>query len=287
MREDKLKEMKQEYEKITMSEDAYKKMRQRMDQAKKENRMMKKKNVYKGLAAVAAAMAVVVALPNTSSTVANAMQSIPVFGDFVKVVTFRDYQYDSDKKTADVSVPEVVVDADANTENAEQMKESTEQINAEIQKISDQWIKEFKKDLAKDGYKDMQISSEVIKTTDDYFTLKLTCTQTEASGYEENYYFTLDRKTGKQLKLADLYSGEADYKKRISDNIKKQMREQMKADENVSYWLDDKDLPEMNFKEITEDTAFYINEDGKLVICFNEGDVAPMYMGAVQFVIEE
>lgn len=287
MREEELKEMKQKYEKITMREDAYKKMRQRMDQAKKENRMMKKKNVYKGLAAVAAAMAVVVALPNTSSTVANAMQSIPVFGDFVKVVTFRDYQYDSDKKTADVSVPEVVVDANANTENAEQMKESTEQINAEIQKISDQWIKEFKKDLAKDGYKDMQISSEVIKTTDDYFTLKLTCTQTEASGYEENHYFTLDRKTGKQLKLADLYSGEADYKKRISDNIKKQMREQMKADENVSYWLDDKDLPEMNFTEITEDTAFYINEDGKLVICFNEGDVAPMYMGAVQFVIEE
>ena len=287
MREEELKEMKQKYEKITMREDAYKKMRQRMDQAKKENRMMKKKNVYKGLAAVAAAMAVVVALPNTSSTVANAMQSIPVFGEFVKVVTFRDYQYDSDKKTADVSVPEVVVDADANTENAEKMKESTEQINAEIQKISDQWIKEFKKDLAKDGYKDMQISSEVIKTTDDYFTLKLTCTQTEASGYEENHYFTLDRKTGKQLKLADLYSGEADYKKRISDNIKKQMREQMKADENVSYWLDDKDLPEMNFTEITEDTAFYINEDGKLVICFNEGDVAPMYMGAVQFVIEE
>ena len=287
MREEELKEMKQKYEKITMREDAYKKMRQRMDQAKKENRMMKKKNVYKGLAAVAAAMAVVVALPNTSSTVANAMQSIPVFGEFVKVVTFRDYQYDSDKKTADVSVPEVVVDADANTENAEQLKESSEQINAEIQKISDQWIKEFKKDLAKDGYKDMQISSEVIKTTDDYFTLKLTCTQTEASGYEENHYFTLDRKTGKQLKLADLYSGEADYKKRISDNIKKQMREQMKADENVSYWLDDKDLPEMNFTEITEDTAFYINEDGKLVICFNEGDVAPMYMGAVQFVIEE
>lgn len=61
----------------------------------------------------------------------------------------------------------------------------------------------------------------------------------------------------------------------------------MKADENVSYWLDDKDLPDINFTEITEDTAFYINEDGKLVICFNEGDVAPMYMGAVQFVIEE
>lgn len=287
MREEELKEMKQEYEKITMSEDAYEKMRLRMEQAKKEKRIMKNRRVYKGMAAVAAAMAVVVALPNTSGTVANAMQSIPVFGDFVKVVTFRDYEYDSEKKTAEVSVPEVVVDADANTENAEQLKESTEQINAEIEKISDQWIKQFKKDLKKDGYQDMQVSSEVINTTDDYFTLKLTCTQTEASGYEENHYFTLDRKTGKQVKLADICKDEPDYKKRISDNIKKQMREQMKADENVSYWLDDEDIPDANFKEITEDTAFYINEDGKLVICFNEGEVAPMYMGAVEFVIEE
>lgn len=287
MREEELKEMKQEYEKITMSEDAYEKMRLRMEQAKKEKRIMKNRRVYKGMAAVAAAMAVVVALPNTSGTVANAMQSIPVFGDFVKVVTFRDYEYDSEKKTAEVSVPEVVVDTDANTENAEQLKESTEQINAEIEKISDQWIKQFKKDLKKDGYQDMQVSSEVINTTDDYFTLKLTCTQTEASGYEENHYFTLDRKTGKQVKLADICKDEPDYKKRISDNIKKQMREQMKADENVSYWLDDEDIPDANFKEITEDTAFYINEDGKLVICFNEGEVAPMYMGAVEFVIEE
>jgi hypothetical protein len=30
---------------------------------------------------------------------------------------------------------------------------------------------------------------------------------------------------------------------------------------------------------------FYINEDGKLVISFNEYDVAPGFMGVVEFVI--
>ena len=42
---------------------------------------------------------------------------------------------------------------------------------------------------------------------------------------------------------------------------------------------------ENNFSAVTDDTAFYVNGDQKLVIVFNEGDVAPMYMGAVEFVI--
>ena len=31
--------------------------------------------------------------------------------------------------------------------------------------------------------------------------------------------------------------------------------------------------------------SFYLNENGEVVICFNEGDVAPMSMGCVTFVI--
>ena len=48
-------------------------------------------------------------------------------------------------------------------------------------------------------------------------------------------------------------------------------------------------LPEKSFEEmgITEDTLFYLNEEEQLVISFNEGDVAPMYMGVVEFLIPE
>ena len=59
----------------------------------------------------------------------------------------------------------------------------------------------------------------------------------------------------------------------------------MDEDENVYYWLDDKEVEEWNFEEIPEDVSFYVNENNELVICFNEGDVAPMYMGTVEFVI--
>lgn len=76
----------------------------------------------------------------------------------------------------------------------------------------------------------------------------------------------------------------ADYITPISDNIKKQMAEQMQADERVCYWLDD-EIDALNFKSITDETSFYLNEEGNVVIGFNEGDVAPMYMGAVEFEI--
>lgn len=40
-----------------------------------------------------------------------------------------------------------------------------------------------------------------------------------------------------------------------------------------------------NFTSINDDTSFYINADGNLVISFNEGDVGPMSMGVVEFTI--
>lgn len=60
---------------------------------------------------------------------------------------------------------------------------------------------------------------------------------------------------------------------------------QKSADENKMYWLDDAEVEEWNFKQITDDTAFYLNEKGNIVISFDEGDVAPMYMGVVTFEI--
>lgn len=63
------------------------------------------------------------------------------------------------------------------------------------------------------------------------------------------------------------------------------MRAQMAADENKMYWLENGEVPEWNFKSITDDTSFYVNENGNIVISFNEGDVAPMYMGVVTFEI--
>ena len=66
--------------------------------------------------------------------------------------------------------------------------------------------------------------------------------------------------------------------------LKQQMKEQMAADENKIYWLDS-DMPEWDFTSITDNTSFYLNQNNEVVVCFNEGDVAPMSMGCPEFVI--
>lgn len=282
--ESNLSKLKKEYESVSMGEEAIHVMRQKMEQGKKEKKIMKMKTWMKGVA-VAAAVALVI-LPNTSSSVAYAMKNIPLLGNVVNVVTFRDYHYDQNKKTADVSVSKIDINTEGlEGESVDNAKKSSEEINREIEQITNQWVEEFKETMSSDGYEQIMVKTEPINTTDKYFTLKLICYQGAGSGYEQDFFYTINLDTGKRMKLSDLFIEGSDYRTIISDDIKKQMRKQMDEDENVSYWLDDKEVEEWNFEEIPEDVSFYVNENNALVICFNEGDVAPMYMGTVEFVI--
>lgn len=276
---------KEQYEKPVMNDEAVFMMKQRMEQGKKEKRFMSKKKAYKGFAIAASVALAILVIPNTSKTLAHSMGNIPVLGDFFKVITFRDYKYEDDKNAADVVVPEVTTKENADKIVAETGKKTADEINAQIQEITDKWVEDFKSNLEDEGYHDIKIDYEVIATTEDYFTLKLICFKAAGDGYEENHFYTIDLKTGNKVELADLFKKDSDYKKIISENIKEQMKEQMEADEGVIYWVDNEEYPEWNFKEITDDTSFYINANEEIVICFNEGDVAPAYMGTVEFTI--
>ena len=292
-----LEACKQTYEQPHMSAEQLQAMKDRIEVAKMENRREARKKNGAGKAALAAAAAVAafVILPNTSAGVAHAMEQIPVIGKLVEVVTFRNYQYEDERNQADIEVPEIVPQSVTDTvaeESAtgvqENLQKSADEVNAEIQKISDQFVKEFEENLQTEGgYQDVIVKSEVVSTTQDYFTLKLICYQGAGSGAEWNYYYTIDLNTGERLQLKDLFYEGADYITPISENIKEQMKEQMAADENKIYWLDDPEVPEWNFEHITDETAFYLNENGNIVISFNEGDVAPMYMGVVTFEIPD
>ena len=132
------------------------------------------------------------------------------------------------------------------------------------------------------GADSIKVGHEIVTDKDRYFSMKVWVTEVMGSGWVQEHYYTIDRSTGNILTLADLFDDDT-YIETISDEIKRQMQEQMDADENVSYWLHDEDIPEWNFKQIPEDQSFYITEEGTLMICFNEGDVAPMYMGCVSF----
>jgi len=279
--EQQLQGFKKEYAKHEMTDEQTK----RLYQTIKEAKQMDSKVKFTALAA-AAVIGLFIILPNTSGTIAHAMEQIPVLGELVKVVTFRDYSYETDRNMADIEVPEIKPEPQTKDDVfQENLDRTTAEINAEIQSITDNLIRDFETNLKNEwGYQDIVVKSEVLATTSDYFTLKLICYQGAGSGYEWNYFYTIDLNTGERLKLKDIFREDVDYITPISENIKLQMQAQMDADENVYYWLND-EIEEWNFKAITEETSFYLNEKGNVVICFNEGDVAPMYMGTVAFEI--
>ncbi len=286
----KLENLKKDYEQIKMSKEQVDLMKKNIEKAKKDKLAKGGRHIAWKAAAAAAATALIL-IPNVSKEAAYAMSNIPVFGKLVEVVTFRDYKYEDDRHSANIEVPEIIPEqtetADG-TENETQqnLKKTAEEINAEIEKITNDIIAEFKERAKdKEDYQSVVIDHETIATTDDYFTLKLICYQGSGSGAEWDYFYTIDLKTGKRIALKDLFTENADYMTPISENIKEQMKQQMEKDENIFYWVDNEDIPEWNFETITDETSFYLNQDGNIVICFNEGDVAPMYMGCVEFVI--
>ncbi len=318
-----LDSLKENYLDIKMPEEQLDKLKMAIEKGKMDNRRENQKVIWTRWATSAAAvLAVFIILPNTSPSVAYAMEKVPFLGGLVKMVTWRDYQYEDERYQADVEVAKLELatmeEADAGsgdktavtdinqmveteeaivefeTEEAavtemkeDVLKESLDDINLEIEKITENLIAEFETHMQEEmGYHELVIKSEVVADNDKYFTLKLLCFQAAGSGYEWNYYYTIDLATGKQIFLKDLFREGTDYITVISENIKKQMKEQMAADESVQYWLEE-EMDEWNFKAITDETLFYLNEEEQLVISFNEGDVAPMCMGVCEFVIPE
>lgn len=225
-----------------------------------------------------------VVLPNISAGVAQAMSSLPVVGDFFRVITIRDYHYIDDRFSADVRVPEISSENGAGSE-------ASRAINAKIRTIAQQWVDEFEEAHEDEwGHSQIIVDYEVISTAPEYFTLKLMTYQGAGSGFEQDYYFTIRIDDGKEMMLADLFPEDADYITTISENIKEQMRQQLARDSGKSYWidLDDEDpVKAFEFNKINADQSFYIDEEGRLVIAFNEGDAGPMYMGCVKFTIPE
>jgi hypothetical protein len=77
-----------------------------MNNVKEEHEMnTEKKNhsaLLRRIGAVAAAAAILIALPNTGAGAAKAMGELPVVGGFFRAVTVRDFHYDEPGAHADV-----------------------------------------------------------------------------------------------------------------------------------------------------------------------------------------
>ncbi|WP_425445846.1 RsiV family protein [Dethiothermospora halolimnae] len=99
-------------------------------------------------------------------------------------------------------------------------------------------------------------------------------------------YDTIDKEKEVLITLPSLFKDDS-YVDVITKNIKEQMIKENKEDEGKIYMIKEieGDGPGEFFEKISKNQEFYINDEGKLTISFNEYEVAPGYMGVVEFTI--
>lgn len=301
---------------MTIPEAGRERLQEGIDRARMEKRRVVRARKRSAWTAVAAAVIVLATLPNTNVQIAHAMENIPVLGGFFRLVTVRQYNYNDENHDAEIELAQITYEEDAgegipvgevaavaaapegtDTESMEGIgqraaveklsEDGVKEINHDIEATVEELICQFEDTLSEEGYHGLHVSQRVVTDNAKYYSVKLSVLETEASGYEHNQFYTIDKQTGKVVTLSDLFTEGSDYISVINENIKNQMREQMAADEGVIYFLDDEAMLTFNFQSITEQTNFYFNEKGELVIAFDEYEVAPGYMGAPEFVIPQ
>lgn len=237
----------------------------------------------KAASSVAAAALALVVLANASASVSYAMEQLPILGAIVKVVTFREYEQKDNQMEAHIKVPKIQAEQEENGA----LKDAAQELNDTVKAYTDEIIAAYEADVKAAGGKGTQavnLDYEVVTDNVRLFSLRFHQTVTMAGAAQMEKIYHIDKQAGKMVTLKDLFQEGADYKTPISENIKQQMKEQMAQDESKTYYIDS-EMPEWDFKELPDNANFYVNESGKLVIVFDEYQVAPGYMGVVTFEI--
>ncbi|KPU44816.1 anti-sigma-V factor RsiV [Oxobacter pfennigii] len=219
---------------------------------------------------------------NSSSAMASALSKIPVVGGIIKVLTIREYKIEDKNFHADIKVPSI-----EGLENEELQSSLNEKYLAENKKLYEQFMQDIE-ELKKNGEGKMGIDTgyKVMTDNDVLFSVQRYVVTIAASAAEKLKYDTIDKKDQVLITLPSLFKDES-YIDIISQNIIDQMKESMEKDEGVIYWfeggIDDEYIEP--FRKISNEQNFYINGDYKLVISFDEYEVAPGYMGTPEFII--
>lgn len=137
------------------------------------------------------------------------------------------------------------------------------------------------------GYVASETEYQVLRDDENLLSLYFYTTISAGGSGEYSRCFTLDKRTGQVLRLSDLFSEGSDYVEAISNDILRQMTEQVQAGEGDYFIPGGIWSEEECFKTIDADQNFYLDGDNQLVILFDEYEVAPGAMGMPQFVIDD
>lgn len=254
-----------------------------------ERNMMSGKKVFKRVGAAVAAAVILTAgfgigvLKNEAF--AASVSDIPLLGALAKVITGEEITKVDDVVDIHMKIPKVEGLSDKAVEDRIN-KEIRDKMTAKVKEAEQRAIEDKKAWLDTGGdpreYIPRYISVDysVKAVTDDVLSFIVSEMEIGANAAYDLYYYNIDLHTNKELTLKDLL-GE-DYIAIANAQIAAQIAERSKEPGNM--FFDGSDGIE-GFTSISENQGFYINEKGHPVVVFNKYEIAPGYMGILEFEI--
>lgn len=289
MKKDQMAGWKKEYDEIFVPQSAEFRTRSGIKKAKQEQLQHTIARTMRNTGTVAAAsLVILMAAVNTNEALARTLGEVPVLGSIARIVTLTTYTDQTNHFEAKVDVPKIEAEPSGGDGNlAAELQKNYELSNDQIHAYANQFIEEYEAELkAANGEGNYALDSRYRVIGDDgrFLSIRIDTTVARASGAQYVKIFNVDKATGKIVTLQEIFTDPQKGLEAVGENIKQQMETQMAQDDTVSYFYNT-DMPDLDFKGLTGEESFYFNENGELVITFNEYDVAPGYMGAVEFAI--
>ncbi|MGN7477368.1 DUF3298 domain-containing protein [Solibacillus silvestris] len=269
----KLKELKKQYKNVPIPDE----LNEVVEKALHRN---KKKSPYPKwiLGSVAAASIMFTATINTSPAFAKNMAQIPILSNFVEVLTFTKIEEKNGTYETKIEIPQI-------TGDSEEIAALNAKYKEEGLALYDQYV-QFSNEM-EDGHHALESGYTIVTENEQLLSVGRYVVEIVGSSSTVMEYTTIDKAQQIAITLPSLFKDER-YIDIISAYIADEMQREM-ADSNGEkvYWVEsDSEEPVFDsFQKIRKDQNFYISNEGKLVIAFQKYEVAPGYMGLVQFEI--
>ena len=260
----------------------------RVETAIKKGRRRRRMRRSRWLTSTLAACAVLVLLVNVSPVFASAVYDIPVLGQLCRLVTFQDYQEESDTYIADVRIPHVDTSSlTGDTAWADAVNETiTNTIQAEVdasmqraQEYYDAYV-ETGGDPASFIPVSIHVDYEVKHADEEILSFVIHKTETLASAYQRNYYYNIDLATGEELTLEMLLG--SGWEENAAEQVERQLQE-LPEDQQGMLFLEYIDLVDV----VSSDAGFYIDEEGAVVLVFPEYSLGAGALGILEFPLDK
>ena len=293
-----LKDAKDIYDHIVVPEELDARLRAALETATPQKQ--KTSNVvrfYKWAATAAAALFLCFTIGlNTSESFAVNAAELPLLGQIAKVLTIRSYEKTEGNTTTTVKIPEIQLET-ASSEEANAITDVNQKIQSLVEEFTltkEAEVEEYKNLFLENGGTleeweersiDINVDYEVKYQNETTLSLLIDSWISWFNFEEERQFYNLDLTTGKELTLKDFF-GEDAYSY-ASDCVLQQMEALIEsAPDTYSFWgVNEGEDVDYEFIGVTEETLFYINENGKIVVTYDKYEVAPGSMGIQEFVI--